>query len=273
MQFALVGGERAVPVPGSNGTCPACGASVVARCGTVRVHHWAHRVDRNCDPWWEHETQWHREWKNLFGAMAQEIVLLDASTGEKHVADVRTKHGLVIEFQHSSLKPEERVSREAFYKNMVWVVDGARLKNDLPRFQQGRALLRNLAQGLHVVRHAQDIFPKAWTTCQVPVLFDFLDDPSGASRIGPLYCLLPGKAHGYAVVAVIGREDLVRLAEQGPSIIDVPGVLNVVARGLIAEELNWIAYERARLAAARRSYTRMVGAKLARQRSSRWTRR
>ena len=31
---------------------------------------------------------------------------------------------MVIEFQHSAMPPEELASREAFYGNMIWIVDG-----------------------------------------------------------------------------------------------------------------------------------------------------
>ena len=42
-----------------------------------------------------------------------------AQSGEKHVADVNTQSGMVIEFQHSHLDPLERAARERFYGNMV----------------------------------------------------------------------------------------------------------------------------------------------------------
>jgi competence protein CoiA len=32
-----------------------------------------------------------------------------------------------MEFQHSRLHPDERIAREAFHRNMVWIVDGLRL--------------------------------------------------------------------------------------------------------------------------------------------------
>ncbi|WP_425595275.1 competence protein CoiA family protein [Pseudophaeobacter arcticus] len=41
------------------GECPYCGSEMIARCGQVKVHHWAHKSTENCDPWWENETNWH----------------------------------------------------------------------------------------------------------------------------------------------------------------------------------------------------------------------
>ena len=86
------------------------------------IHHWAHVGNRNCDPWWENETPWHRDWKNLFPEESREISHVDEN-GEIHRADIRTTTGIYIEIQHSNMSDAERRSRERFYKNMVWVVD------------------------------------------------------------------------------------------------------------------------------------------------------
>jgi competence CoiA-like predicted nuclease len=69
------------------GGCPDCGAIVIAKCGHVRVPHWAHQGIRTCDPWWEPETEWHRTWKNCFPEDWQEISHTSI-TGEIHRADV-----------------------------------------------------------------------------------------------------------------------------------------------------------------------------------------
>lgn len=78
----------------------------------------AHRSRRSCDPWWENESDWHRSWKNHFPAGWQEIVL-SGPYGQRHIADVKTAAGLVLEFQHSPLAPMERHARENFYRNMA----------------------------------------------------------------------------------------------------------------------------------------------------------
>jgi hypothetical protein len=49
---------------------------------------------------------------------------IDEATGERHIADVKTERGLVIEFQHSQMPVEELQAREAFYGSMIWIVDG-----------------------------------------------------------------------------------------------------------------------------------------------------
>jgi competence protein CoiA len=115
MKFAVVGEERREAQPHLSGKCPFCGNAMIAKCGErrLRVWHWAHQETRTCDPWWE-ETDWHRGWKNQFPREWQEFIQR-SETGEKHIADVKTDRGVVLEFQHSHLQPEERVRRENFY--------------------------------------------------------------------------------------------------------------------------------------------------------------
>ncbi|KVD23153.1 CoiA-like domain protein [Burkholderia ubonensis] len=123
MQFAMVEDERREAFPGGHGICPACGAATIAKCGPRVMHHWAHASRRDCDPWWENETPWHREWKDLFPADCREISHV-APDGEIHRADIKTPTGIVVEVQHSAMTDAERTSREAFYGNLVWVIDG-----------------------------------------------------------------------------------------------------------------------------------------------------
>ncbi|EHA15554.1 hypothetical protein HAL1_09847 [Halomonas sp. HAL1] len=47
-----------------------------------------------------------------------------AEDGEIHRADVKTPTGIVIEIQHSAMTDAERISREEFYQNLVWIIDG-----------------------------------------------------------------------------------------------------------------------------------------------------
>ena len=129
MQYALVHGIRQEAFAGGKGTCPTCSADMIAKCGNRIVHHWAHAHRQNCDPWWEHETLWHRAWKNLFPVECREVSHT-ADDGEIHVADVKTPSGIVIEFQHSAITDEERLAREQFYGNLVWVIDGTGFKQN-----------------------------------------------------------------------------------------------------------------------------------------------
>lgn len=220
MRFAQLDNKLIEAAPGLKGAvCPGCGVSLIAKCGTQKVHHWAHQNERMCDSWWETETPWHRGWKNKFPAEWQEVFLFDEQTGEKHIADVRTEHGLVVEFQHSHIKPEERISREKFYKNMVWVVDGTRLKHDLPRFLKGGKFgATELKPGIMKVHFVMDFFPRNWLKSSVPVVFDFmgLDIPNSPDDMrNNLYCLFPSHDEFEAVFAVIPRKTFIRKTLDG----------------------------------------------------------
>jgi hypothetical protein len=232
MKFALVEGERREAQPGLSAKCPVCGAAMIAKCGTHRVSHWAHRGIRDCDSWAEKETDWHRAWKNKFPAEWQEFVL--EQSGEKHIADVRTPHGLVIEFQHSHLDPKKRTARERFYGNMVWVVDGTRLQGDYPRFNRGKDDLRlTNNQGYYLLTFPDECFPAMWLNSSVPVIFDFrgVDEsrPPDAFRDG-LWCLLPGRAEGAAVVVGMSREEFVKVAPSRPQLLPVQKILTGFAQ-------------------------------------------
>lgn len=103
---------------------------MIAKCGPRVMHHWAHKVQRNCDPWWENETAWHREWKSHFPEACREVSHI-APDGEVHRADIKTPTGIVIEVQHSTMTDCERKSREAFYGNLVWIVDGRAFRKNV----------------------------------------------------------------------------------------------------------------------------------------------
>ncbi len=130
MKYSLVQNEKVGAFRGGKGQCPLCGESTIAKCGPRVMHHWSHSTLRNCDPWWENETEWHRQWKNNFPKEWQEKIHIDAKTGEKHIADVQTSKGLTIEFQNSPMSIEEMRSREAFYGNMIWIVNGTSFRRN-----------------------------------------------------------------------------------------------------------------------------------------------
>lgn len=211
MLIAEVEGKRCKATKGAKGICPYCKSEVIAKCGEQKVAHWAHKASKECDSWHDKETEWHLMWKNYFPESWQEIIKYDQTTGEKHIADVCTEKGFTLEFQHSAIKPEERQSRENFYKNMNWVVDGTRLKTDFKRFEkiidnaniakiwcpilspnQNNMQIGNIIE----IYDAESIFPKNWLNSAVPVAFDFkglnnIDNPLDIRH--SVFCLLPLK--------------------------------------------------------------------------------
>jgi hypothetical protein len=177
MRFALIGGEKIEAQPKTKGTCPHCLSEMIAKCGRVKVWHWAHKGNPPCDPWWESETDWHRDWKDKFPKEWQEISHLNPVTGEQHIADVKNPYGLIIEFQHSAMKHEERISREKFYKEMVWVVDGTRGSLDESYFNMGlHGLIQKSPLAYQVEWRGRSRLLQNWGESEVKVYLDFGKD-------------------------------------------------------------------------------------------------
>ena len=175
-KFGIVEGKRREAEPGLQGQCRYCGAAIIAKCGPLRVWHWAHRGKLNCDPWWEDETEWHRAWKNQFPKSLGEIIR-HSKNGEKHIADVKTDRDLVLEFQHSLLPPGEREAREKFHQKMVWIVDGRRRKRDRKQFFAclDARPIGNGEPRIVSVRWSEGSLLRDWGASRVPVYFDFGD--------------------------------------------------------------------------------------------------
>lgn len=117
MIYALTGNGKCTASPKSAGKCPGCGATVIAKCGSIKQWHWAHESVEDCDTWTEPETPWHANWKAAFDPACVEV-----SMGA-HRADIKTASGLVVELQHSTISAEDVREREQFYGRMIWIID------------------------------------------------------------------------------------------------------------------------------------------------------
>lgn len=207
MKYAIFENERREAVSGLVGECPSCGRPMIAKCGDNRVHHWAHKGARMCDPWWENETEWHRQWKGHFPKSCQEFIH-HTETGEKHIADVRTEIGKVLEFQYSLLRQDERQARESFYRNMVWVVCGSRRKFDKKRFFECFDAHRILQGQFALVNWKGDGLLRDWGKSRVPVYFDFGDsEPDDPVRFETpiLWRLNPAGSNGSAYLVPVSK--------------------------------------------------------------------
>lgn len=211
MKFAIVDGEKSEATKGDKGSCPSCGSELVAKCGEFKVNHWAHKGRRNCDPWWENETEWHRSWKDCFPKEWQEIVHIDEKTGEKHIADVKTESDWVLEFQHSPINPEERVSRNSFYPKLVWVLDGVRRSRDKLSFYRTLEDFFLTSEDPRFKRmFGQDDCKliKEWHTSNALVFLDFQDVDKDNQPI--IWFLFP-KAANEAYLWLITRAEFIEL--------------------------------------------------------------
>jgi hypothetical protein len=140
-------GQRIRPTRGGRAKCQICTEELIAHCGDIYTWHWQHRQDRDCDPWKEHETEWHRGWKNKFPKDWQEVVMTNED-GEKHLADIKTQDDLVIEFQNSSISTTTIEIREEFYGDMIWVINAQEFKDNFKIWSAVKSKLRKLEQRL-----------------------------------------------------------------------------------------------------------------------------
>ena len=231
MRFATVNGEKKEAEKELTGFCIGCEQLMIPVCGVKKAKHWRHKVDCECDHWWENETEWHRNWKSHFPTECQEI-RHRADDGEWHIADVKTAANHILEFQHSFLNPGERHARNKFYgSNLVWVVDGLKRKNDLSRFDSVLKNSKLIAQSISLIKLPTllDESPllKEWSECNGPVFFDF-------GMNFPLWCLLPRTSKAGHYIGPLSRQNFIelnngQLTRSGQTFSELMKVLNDIA--------------------------------------------
>jgi len=184
MQFALVDNISTEASPGLKGICPGCRAPLIAKCGDIKIWHWAH-LSADCDPWHEPETAWHRDWKNCFPSNCRE------KSHFNHRADV-IYGDQVFEFQHSSISPHEIEEREnlwlQLYDAMYWIIDAKSFQDNFDfRTIETKQLFR-------VVSFRWKYPRKCWFTSSAYLLFDL---GSEILEIKKLHDSLPCGGYGY----------------------------------------------------------------------------
>jgi hypothetical protein len=124
MQYALINNVKVEAAPKFTGRCQLCDNEVFSKCGEVNIWHWSHKKDEGCDGWYEPETEWHRNWKSIFGIANSEVVI--KHDGIKHIADIFTETDVVIELQNSPIQKQVIRRRETFYgERMLWILNGS----------------------------------------------------------------------------------------------------------------------------------------------------
>lgn len=124
MEWALKDGLKVKAKPEEKGNCPICNEKLIAKCGEIKIWHWSHKNNNDCDTWSEPESKWHIDWKNEFPIENQEVLI--NKNNILHIADIKINNN-IIELQNSSLSYEEIQEREQFYENMIWILNGENL--------------------------------------------------------------------------------------------------------------------------------------------------
>ena len=165
--------ERLLAAPGTTAKCDYCGDTLIAKCGEIKIWHWAHHSNMDCDSWAKEETQWHKDWKESFPGDWREIQI------GCHRADIKTPVG-VIELQDSSISVGEIFEREMHYGNMMWIVNGASF---FANFEV------RPAEGYCTFRWK---WPRTcWCAAKHPLYFDFGITDKDMFRVRKLYSETP----------------------------------------------------------------------------------
>lgn len=155
MLLAIVGEAKAFAARGLSGICPGCRQPVIPKCGTLKVHHWAHEASGDCDPWSEPIGPWHLSWQNLLRRECVEVLR------GSHRADVIGSRDIVVELQHSPVSEDDIRAREAFYGNMLWLFDAT---HRFAKVHSGNRVFFSLGRSKHI------------PLCTKPVYLDFGDE-------------------------------------------------------------------------------------------------
>ena len=207
MFYALLDDKKIEPAPQQKAKCPCCGKDVISRCGELNIWHWAHIVDVNCDKWYEPETEWHRNWKKIFGKESSEVIFNRDNL--KHIADIFTNDNIVIELQNSPINVDTIRARESFYgEKMIWVINAQPFSQNLvitkkdPRrmitYPSNPAFSNEF--NLYIKQFQEDIekykqderikyfswnYPrKSWKVAQKPTFIDYSEDNLFFVKVG-----------------------------------------------------------------------------------------
>lgn len=133
MIAALVEGKLARATNGARGNCPECKGEVYARTPEHAIRHFAHiplpdGEERFCSRDPGEMSEWHRRWQ----WERTDLGCIEVTQGQ-HRADVVNASGVVIEFQRSTITPEDVKARESHWRRGVWVLDGTPNDRGEPR--------------------------------------------------------------------------------------------------------------------------------------------
>lgn len=207
MKYALLHDEYVTATPHQKGAvCPLCLSEVVARCGEINVHHWAHKKGAHCDVWCEPDSEWRHKWLDSFSGCRIEQKLEIGK--EKHFIDVQTEFGTNILLRRGRIKEAELAKMEDFFPSLVWIVDLGSAKRAVNQFGKAHVegFISHSFDEVYKTIMGDEGLPSAWTKCRYPVFFDFSSAKDLPGYISDfLWCLMPYEAHSCVYDRVLIR--------------------------------------------------------------------
>jgi len=128
---------------GQRAECPDifCKCIMMSRCSNApkNTNHWYGYHDGKCDSNYEPISEWHTNWQNTInnpnGGINIEVPIITTERYKR--ADLKPKHGIIIEFQKSAISYREVKERESHYKKMIWVLHKDRTWSHKTRISDG----------------------------------------------------------------------------------------------------------------------------------------
>lgn len=199
-----------------HGKCEFCGRAVGARKGDIRADHWYHLDgEQSCDYWHEPKGPWHKAWQNCFPVSRQEYIITRDWNGAltKHIADIYTKSGFIIECQLSPISRAKIAERESFYGRMIWIVAGRNLTStniSCQTLNSFRRVVPGTDDKVFVIHEKHtSCFNRHWRDSPKYVFFDPTPDVVEDIDKKELVCLFPnGIVHEHYICCYIRAKEL-----------------------------------------------------------------
>lgn len=140
--------------------CPFCNSRMIMKCGQIVCHHFAHKANRTCDPWYNgnSKSKWHRYMQSMFSPENQEVIIWNEDHSIFHIADVvktnkSSTKKYVYEFQHSSISADAFIERSLYYLDLgytlIWVFDYCTLQSPKVIFRAEGTYQSDIHKNLH----------------------------------------------------------------------------------------------------------------------------
>lgn len=93
-------GSRILASKGAKATCPQCKGGLVPKCGSIKVHHWAHKEAKGC-LYSYGMTQWHYKWLNKYNGLSSDGWEIEYSFDSVYFDAFNPNEEKAIEFQRT----------------------------------------------------------------------------------------------------------------------------------------------------------------------------
>ena len=190
MKYAMINSQKVEAKPNLKGAlCPKCKSEMIAKCGSIRIHHWAHKKGAHCDEWAEPENAWRLNWLKAFEGFRQEEIIKQGN--ESHFVDVLTENGTPILFRQKAPSSDDMAKMESFFRGLIWFANMGASIRACKAFE--KAMIEQFITESEIKNvwlcSCEKGIPAAWLDAKYPVFLDFRCSEEIVNDY--LWCLMP----------------------------------------------------------------------------------